>query len=333
MKKSKIAITMGDPCGIGPEIIIKAINSLNLDPDSFILIGNKNIFYKTAIELNLPLNKDISIIDIPGDISKMKYGVPDIENGKVSFLSLKEACSLANNGIVESIVTAPLSKQAINMAGYNYSGQTEVLQDFLSYDSEIKSNAEMLFISNALRVLILTRHISLGSIASSLGIDKIIDSIQSLNKSLRNDFNISSPQIAICGLNPHAGESGLIGREEEDIIIPAIKELRETGIKIEGPFPADTIWIQAAKKYFNNQELPYDAYVACYHDQGLIPIKLMAMDSTVNATINLPKIRTSPSHGTAYDIAGKNIANYDSMIKAIKVAIQISDIKKQAICI
>lgn len=318
-KKKKIAITMGDPTGIGPEIIVKALDSLTIKPEDYLLIGNKELFKQTASDIEIKLDENIEIIDIPSDKSQIEIGTPGIESGKSSFLALEKACELAINDEIKAIVTAPVSKQAINMAGYHYSGQTEILQKYLS------GQAEMLFVAGDFKVLLLTRHIPISKVPESLNADHIINSIKALNNSLINNFGISNPKLAICGLNPHAGEAGLIGNEENEIIIPAINKLKDDySINTEGPFPADTVWIKASKPYLENKPQPYDAYIACYHDQGLIPIKLLAMNKTVNVTINLPIIRTSPSHGTAFDIAGKNIANYSSMQEAIKLALAIS---------
>lgn len=324
--KKKIAITAGDHAGIGPEIILKAINNISNTID-ILLIGNKKIFESVSSELNVKLPDDIEFIDIQADLSKIKIGMNSAESGNLSFLALKKACELANQNTIRAIVTAPISKTAINMAGYNFSGQTEILQKYLAEDKNIKNKAEMLFVSKDFRVLLLTRHIPLSDVTNNLTQEKIIESIAALNNSLKNDFKIKNPQLAICGLNPHAGEDGLIGHEEQDIILPAIDILKQKhNIFIEGPFPADTIWIKAANPYLNNNKQPYDAYIACYHDQGLIPIKLLALYSTVNTTINLPVIRTSPSHGTAFDIAGKNIADYKSMLSSIKLADDLSNI-------
>lgn len=317
----KIAITIGDVGGIGPEIIIKALNSpeLSVNLDKFLIIGNKNLFYKTADELDLNFPENIEIFDIPLNILNLVIGKPTVESGKHSFLALKKACELVQNNKIRAIVTAPLSKEAINLAGYHYSGQTEILEKYLKTSENLYP--EMLFVADNLRVMLLTRHISLGSVSSLLTIDGIKNSILALNKSLIKDFKLKNPKIAVCGLNPHAGENGLLGHEENSLIKPALEELKNKyKINIEGPFPADTLWAKAAKTYMKGKTLPYDAYVACYHDQGLIPVKMLAMDKAVNTTINLSVIRTSPSHGTAYDIAGQNKANPQSIIEAINLA-------------
>ncbi|OGH95644.1 MAG: 4-hydroxythreonine-4-phosphate dehydrogenase PdxA [Candidatus Melainabacteria bacterium GWF2_32_7] len=317
----KIAITIGDVGGISPEIIIKALNSpeIAFSLNRFLLIGNQNWFYKTAAELGFAFPENIEFFDIPLDDSKIVIGKPTIESGKHSFLALKKACELANQEKIKAIVTAPTSKEAMNDAGYHYTGQTEILAGFLT--SEEKLNPEMLFVAGNLKVMLLTRHIKLASVSSALTIDGIIKSILALNDSLIKDFKLNNPKIAICGLNPHAGENGLLGHEEDTLIKPALNKLiNNYKISIDGPFPADTLWAKAANAYMKCETLPYDAYIACYHDQGLIPVKMLAMDKAVNTTINLPVIRTSPSHGTAYDIAGQNKANPQSMIEALNLA-------------
>jgi len=357
---NKILITLGDVGGIGPEIVIKALNSVKtgIEFKDICLVGNRDIFYKTTLELGLPIPKEIEIINIPCSLSKIKMAEPTEEGGKHSLLALKKCCELAKKGFARAIVTAPISKKSINMAGYHYAGQTEVLKDFLgagalyedqnitlngsgrSYQrikggikrviskfnsSNRQNEPEMLFVADDLRTLILTRHVKLAEVAQNLCIEKILVSIMTLKLSLENDFNIKNPKIALCGLNPHAGESGLFGLEEEYFLMPAVKQLREKySVDIEGPFPSDTLWAKAARSYMANEKPEYDAYISCYHDQGLIPIKMLAMDSAVNITINLPVIRTSPCHGTAYDIAGRNKANYRSMIESIKIADGIS---------
>ena len=363
----KILITLGDVGGIGPEIVIKALNSVKTEIDfhNTCIVGNSNILYKTALELGFPVPKDIEIIDIPFDLSRLKLAEPSQESGKHSLLSLKKCCELTKNNFARAIVTAPVSKKSLNMAGYHYSGQTEVLKDFLGsgflykninmnintsprtyhgFKGSIKrvisklnkpnklNGPEMIFIAGDLRVLLLTRHIKLAEVSHNLSTEKVLKSILTFKLSLERDFKIQNPKIALCGLNPHAGENGIIGLEEEYFLLPAVKQLIEKySVDIEGPFPADTLWAKTAKAFMGNNKPEYDAYVACYHDQGLIPIKMLAMDFAVNTTINLPVIRTSPCHGTAYDIVGKNKADYRSMIESIKLADSISSGKSSCI--
>lgn len=327
----KIAITMGDPSGIGPEIVIKALNSEEINQENIILIGNEKVFSKFGNKHNLKTNFKCDFIEIECNFSKLKEGTPSEESGKVAYNALKVACNLVNEKKISGIVTAPLSKKAINLAGFCYSGQTEILKTHIKLSSTI-NNPEMLFVAKDFRVMLLTRHVEISNLCELITEQKIIDSVLNLNNSLLKDFGIEKPTIAICGLNPHAGEDGLLGREEIEIFIPALKKLKDIyKINISGPFPGDTIWVNAGRSFLKNKNLPYDAYISCYHDQGLIPIKLLAMDLCINTTINLDVIRTSPSHGTAYDIAGKNIANPQSMIEAIKLTEKINKNKLNSI--
>lgn len=337
----KILITLGDVGGIGPEITLKAINAFN--PGNIVLVGSSEVYYKTAYELDLPVAQNVEIIDIPFDFSKLKQGEPTSESGKHSMLALIKSCELAKEGDVEAIVTAPISKKSINMAGYSFSGQTEVLKKYLKPSKikrvfakinqvDLQYKPEMLFVAGDLRVMLLTRHLKLEEVCFNLKKEKILESVLSLKNALENHFNIQNPKIAICALNPHAGENGILGMEEEYIFKPALMELKEKySVSIDGPFPSDTLWAKTSQSYNRCEPLPYDAYIACYHDQGLIPVKMLAMDTAVNMTINLPVIRTSPSHGTAYDIAGKNIASYQSMVEAIKLAAGVNLIKTQCL--
>lgn len=304
--KNKIVITTGDPNGIGAEITVKALNKLNLSLDKVVLISNKKIlnFYGR-------LNNNYEIIEIPFD-ADIQPGKVTKESGEFSYQSVKQACKIG----AEAIVTAPVAKNALYLAGHNFSGQTEILQKYLARDNQL---AEMLFIARDFRVLLLTRHCALKEI--NLTKDIVIKKITNLNEFFKTKLGILSPKFALCGFNPHAGEEGILGCEEIDILIPAVKELRKKGIVITEPLPADTLFVKAGKAYNNNEEIPYDCYIANYHDQGLIPIKTVAGDETVNMTIGLDIIRTSPGHGTAFDIAGKNIANEAGMISAIKAVL------------
>ena len=204
------------------------------------------------------------------------------------------------------------------MAGHLYNGQTEVLEKFLAHDGQ---KAEMLFVSKDFRVLLLTRHLPLKDVSKTITKEFLIEKIERLRGFFQHKLNINKPSFALCALNPHAGEGGILGDEEEKYMLPAVEALRVRGINITNPLPADTLFIDGVQKYLNGAKMPYDCYIACYHDQGLIPIKSVASEKTVNMTIGLDIIRTSPSHGTAFDIAGKNIANPKSMIEAIKACL------------
>ena len=304
----KIAILTGDPNGIGAEITIKALNSLNLPPSKIVVISNQKVLNTYG-----ELNQQYEVIEeeydgkiIPGEISK--------EAGDFSFRLLEKACDIKP----QYIVTAPTSKEAMYLAGHKFNGQTEVLEYFLAHDGQ---KAEMLFVSKDFRVLLLTRHLPLKDVSKTITKEYLIDKMEGLNKYFKAKLNIFTPSFALCALNPHAGENGIIGNEEQNSMIPAVQELRSKGINITNPMPADTLFVKGVQHYLRSEKMPYDCYIACYHDQGLIPIKTVASEKTVNMTIGLDIIRTSPCHGTAFDIAGKNIANPESMIEAIKTCL------------
>ena len=299
----KIAITTGDPNGIGAEITIKALNQLGIPEDKIVIISNKKI-----LDLYGKLDKNYEIIEIPfnGDI---EFGKITKEAGEFSFQSLIKACELKP----KAIVTAPVAKEALHLAGHFYNGQTEVIEKHLAHDNQL---AEMLFVANKFRVLLLTRHCALKEV--NITKDMLITKVKNLIKTFKTQFGTDNPKFALCGFNPHSGENGILGTEEINILIPAVKELQAQGVNITMPLPADTLFVKAAQHYYNNTKDEFDCYLANYHDQGLIPIKTVAGDKTVNMTIGLDIVRTSPGHGTAFDIAGKNIASPTSMIAAIK---------------
>ena len=301
---NKIAITTGDPNGIGAEITIKALNYLDLPQDKVVLVSNRRV-----LDFYGQLNNNYEIIEIPYRDEDITPGEITSKAGEFSFQSLKKVCEIKPT----AIVTAPVAKNALHLAGHIYNGQTEVLQKFLAHDNQ---SAEMLFVAGSFRVLLLTRHCALKDIKLSKEI--VIEKVKNLKNTFQKLYGIVAPKFALCGFNPHAGEDGILGNEEKDILIPAVEELRLMGIDISYPQPSDTLFVDAAKHYFNNEKDEYDCYIANYHDQGLIPIKTVAGMKTVNTTIGLDIIRTSPGHGTAFDIAGKNIANPDGMIEAIK---------------
>lgn len=303
----KIAITTGDPNGIGAEITIKALNRLDLPVQDIVLISNKKILNYYG-----RLDKDYEIIEIPFD-SEIETGKVTAECGEFSFKSVKKACEIG----AKAIVTAPVAKNSLYLAGHKFNGQTEILQKYLAHDNQL---AEMLFLANNFKVLLLTRHVALKNI--NLTKELVVEKILNLRGFFRQHFNIENPKFALCGFNPHAGEDGILGKEEIDILIPAVDKLREKGVNITKPLPADTLFVEAAREYFEEQtSVKYDCYIANYHDQGLIPIKTVAGDKTVNMTIGLDIIRTSPGHGTAFDIAGKSIADETGMIEAIKAVL------------
>ena len=302
---NKIAITTGDPNGIGAEITIKALNLLNIPPRDIVVISNSKVLNTYGCLNN---NYELIEVDYPEKIIPGEVSAPA---GDFSFRLLEKACEIKP----KFIVTAPTSKEAMNSAGHKFNGQTEVLEHFLAHNGQ---KAELLFVSKDFRVLVLTRHCALKNVSGILTKEVIIEKTERLRSYFQNKLLIKKPSFALCALNPHAGENGLIGDEEEKTLVPAIEAVRNRGINITNPLPADTLFIKAVQNYLKGEKSPYDCYIACYHDQGLIPIKSVASEKTVNMTIGLDIIRTSPSHGTAFDIAGKNIANPDSMMEAIK---------------
>lgn len=291
--KNKIVITTGDVNGIGAEITEKALKTLGCK--DIVLVSNRKILDIDCEMVEVPFEGEI----LPGEITK--------ESGEFSFQCLKKACELRP----KAIVTAPVAKEAMHLAGHYYNGQTEVLEHFLAHDGQ---KAEMLFAAGGFRVLLLTRHCPLKEIEFSQ--ELIVEKVERLVDALK----IPSPKFALCGLNPHAGEHGVLGSEEQKIIIPAVEKLRATGVDITMPLPSDTLFLGAGEALRKGENPSYDCYIAMYHDQGLIPMKLLAGEKAVNVTIGLDILRTSPSHGTAFDIAGKGIANPNSMIEAIRLA-------------
>ena len=302
---NKIAITTGDPNGIGAEVTIKALNALNIPPRDIVVVSNPKVLNTYG---HIQNNYEIIEVEYSG---KVRAGEITAEAGDFSYRLLEKACQIRP----KFIVTAPTSKEAMNMGGHKFSGQTEVLEKFLAHDGQ---KAEMLFVSKDFRILLLTRHMPLKNVSKTLTKELIIEKVERLRSYFQNRLYINRPSFALCALNPHAGENGLIGKEEAEVMLPAIEAVRNRGINITNPLPADTLFIKGVQSYIKGEKLPYDCYIACYHDQGLIPIKSVASEKTVNMTIGLDIIRTSPSHGTAFDIAGKNIANPESMIEAIK---------------
>ena len=295
MKNYKIAITTGDKLGIGKEITQKALLKLNPNKEDVLIIGEK-------------IDADYDLIEINEE-----------NNGKFCYKSLEMACKLAQEGKIKGIVTSPVSKLELNKAGYNFNGQTEVIESLLAHDNQ---KAQMIFIANNLKVMLLTRHLALNEI--KLNQEEIIFQSEILNNFLKEKYKIQTPKLALCALNPHCGEGGLLGMEEIEILNPAVEKIRKKGIDITSPISADALFARVGKEFLNNEKLSYDAILACYHDQGLCPIKALAFDEAINTTIGLDIIRTSPSSGTAYDIAGKNIANSKSMESAIQLALKLS---------
>jgi len=327
----KVGITHGDINGIGYEIIIKSFATSYLQELCIpVVYGASKVasYHKKAVDVkdftfNLVKNaeqakeKRVNIVNIYDDEVKIELGTSTEIAGKLAFLSLEQAVEDLKKHYIDVLVTAPINKNNIQSPQFTFPGHTEYLAQ--KFD---KKDYLMLMVADDLRIGTVTGHIPLKDVAASLDKDLILNKIQILNRSLIEDFGIRKPKIAVLGLNPHAGDCGLIGKEEQDIILPAINSAFDNNILAFGPFAADG--------FFSFSEFKkYDGIIAMYHDQGLIPFKTLAFESGVNFTAGLPVIRTSPAHGTAYDIAGKDIASSDSFKEAVLLALEIYKNRKE----
>lgn len=306
----KIAVTIGDPAGIGPEITLKSIVFKKiLEICRPIVIGDMAVIKDTAKKLNIPLNlTNTELIDV-SEIKKRDFekGRPTNVGGRASVAYIKQAVKLALSKSITAIVTAPISKESLKMAGFSWPGHTELLAELTN-----SKDYAMMFYSDKLKIILVTIHTALKNVPDLITKEKVLKTIIFAKKAC-SMMGIDKPKIAVAGLNPHAGETGIFGDEEINKISPAMGEARNMGIPVSGPYPADVLFHMAYNGIF-------DIIVCMYHDQGLIPLKMIAFDKGVNITLGLPFLRTSPDHGTAYDIAWKGIANPSSMIEAIKLA-------------
>jgi 4-hydroxythreonine-4-phosphate dehydrogenase len=316
---------MGDPAGVGPEIIVKALSKRTVmalcRP---VVTGRAEVLNDAARLLGSPLSfvpvteisrdreaRAIPVIEAGRSVAGLRHGRPSAAGGRAALAAIEKAASLALDGSVSAVVTAPISKDAIRRAGSTFPGHTEMLAALTG-----ASRYAMMLIGGPLRVSLATIHIPLRDVPGSLsrsGIRRVIE----LTWEILPGFGEKRPSIAVCGLNPHAGEAGIMGNEDRRIVAPAVKAAARKGITVSGPWPADTIFYRAARGEFS-------AVVAMYHDQGLGPLKTIAFDTGVNLTLGLPIIRTSVDHGTAYDIAGRGKAGPDSLVAAITVAAQLA---------
>ncbi len=308
--KPVIAITIGDYNGIGPEIVLKSVN----DPSvkricSPVLVGPIEVFEFYARRLK-KLSFPFPIVESSIlSASHIRPGVVSARSGKAAAKAIEAAVDLANVGIVQAIVTAPISKHALHKAGVHFPGHTEMLQHLTR-----AKDVAMVLVSSTMRVGLVTIHVPLKQVSSLLTRSLLRQKVELIHKALVQDWRIAKPRIAILALNPHAGENGDIGTEEQRIIAPFVAG---SNMNLKGPFPADAFFARY-------KPTDYDAVIAMYHDQGLIPLKMSARGRAVNVSAGLPIVRTSPDHGTAFDIAGKGIADPGSMIEAIKLAVTIA---------
>ena len=340
MRHPKLVIPLGDPAGIGTEVVLKALADPSVNSCDLAIVGNRDILetsYQQLLKVIPPTVKlanpaELNIIDVrlPTEVSQgIKIGVGNAASGAASFAYLDRSIDLTLAGEFDAIVTAPIAKSAWLAAGHPHPGQTELLA--------LKAQVDrfgMLFVGVSphtgwtLRTLLATTHIPLAQVPAALTPALLTRKLSLLIESLRDDFGLESGSIAIAGLNPHSGEGGQLGREEVDSLTNWLETQREIypQYQLLGLLPPDTMWVKPGQAWFGTHPHPQaaDAYLALYHDQGLIPVKLMAFDRAINTTIGLPFVRTSPDHGTAFDIAGLGLADPRSMIAAIHLAIELA---------
>lgn len=332
VNKPVIALTMGDPCGIGPEIIAKALaDPAVTDICRPVVIGDQPTMVRaiaaTGLDLTIePVEGEIPptvrpgvcplrrVTDLPG--KDRIFGNPTPAAGDAMFLYLDEAVRMTLFGDADAIVTAPINKDAMNRGGHHYHGHTEALADLTN-----TSDVVMMLAGPRLKVSLVTIHEPLARVPSLITHHRVLRTIQITHDDCHRYF-VRNPRIAVAALNPHAGEGGMFGAEEARIIVPAIEESKQAGIDVSGPFSADTLFNRAIDGEF-------DAVVCMYHDQGLIPLKLLHFDDGVNITLGLPIIRTSVDHGTAYDLAGTGKASASSLVAAIQVAVEMALVRRR----
>ena len=334
-RRSKpLALTMGDPAGIGLEIALMAWRDrASAGVPAFALYACPDALEARSREagITVPIARIDSLRDAASTFTSalpvvplslaaaVRAGVPDTRNAPAVIAAIEAATDAVLDGAAAAVVTNPIAKSVLQQAGFAHPGHTE----FLGHLAEIRGAARavkpvMMLASADLRVVPLTVHIPLARVPSLVTRSAILETAHIMHDALRRDFAIEAPRIAVTGLNPHAGESGTLGSEEEDIIAPAVQELRGQGLSVTGPHPADTLFHAEARR-------GYDAVLAMYHDQALIPLKTLAFDSGVNITLGLPFVRTSPDHGTAFDIAGRGMASPTSLIEALKLAATMAE--------
>ncbi len=331
MELPVIGITMGDPTGIGPEIIAKALTVQ--EPFQVcrpVVFGDREVLLRAVRIQNLSASLEL-VDEIPEDgyqpgkifllslsqlrVGSVRFGEPDRACGEAMAKYVEEAFRSVTSGKINAITTCPINKQAINQAGYSFPGHTEFLGHLAG-----ASAVAMMFLGSRWKIVLVTTHLPLKNVAKWITADRVLTTIRLTDEGLRKYFGVSHPKIAVLGLNPHCGEGGLLGEEEEKEILPAIQEARSLGVDLEGPFPADSFFDCSRRSTF-------DAIISMYHDQGLIPVKMLDFGKAVNFTLGLPFVRTSVDHGTAYDIAGKGLADPSNLIEAMRTAANLAKLK------
>jgi len=315
---------MGDPAGIGPEVVLRALAAGEVTSEARLLVvGSRSVLEERARRFDLPCElppvegpeefrnggAPAALYEPPGlDLTGLEVGVASAQGGRAALAYVEEAVGWALAGEVAGLVTGPINKEAIGLAGSPFPGHTELLANRAG-----SRRARMMMVGGGLRVTLVTTHVALRRLPALLSTERIRETIEVTDEALRRWFAVEHPRIGLCGLNPHAGEGGRFGSEDLNLVAPAAEEARKKGVNCEGPLPSDTLFYHARRGR-------YDAVVALYHDQGLIPVKLLAFEEAVNVTLGLPFIRTSVDHGTAYDIVQQGVASPRSLLEAVKLA-------------
>ncbi len=332
-ERPRLGITVGDPAGIGPEVTAKALNDSEIRQlADFVVFGDHRLWEKsdggsfaefdyhpvTADEFAEPA-AGITLVEFPEiDYSAIPVGSVTSAGGQASVGYILAAIEAIKDGRIDGVATGPINKEAIKLAGHPWPGHTELFAE--KFDSP---DVAMMFAGGPFRVVLVTIHVSLAEVLRSLTLERVLGTVRLADRALKDFFGIAVPRLGVCGLNPHAGEGGRFGHEERETIAPALEQAREEDICVFGPLPADTIFRAAMHG-------KYDIVVAMYHDQGLIPIKTVAFEESVNITIGIPAIRTSVDHGTAFDIAGRGMADPSSMKSAIRMAVRMHRARQES---
>jgi 4-hydroxythreonine-4-phosphate dehydrogenase len=327
MKLPVIGITMGDPTGIGPEIIVKALSMREpFEACRPIVFGDRDVLSR-AIQIQ-NLSATLEVVEkipeggyLPGkiflflltqlDIASLRFGKPDKTCGEAMMKYIEEAVKWIRRGKLDAITTCPINKQAMNEAGYPFPGHTELLAHLVG-----ASSVAMMFLGSRWKIVLVTTHLPIKEVSRWITTSRILSTLRLTEEGMKKYFKIPHPKMAVLGLNPHCGEGGLLGEEENKEILPAMAEAKSLGMDVQGPFPADSFFDLSGRYTF-------DVIISMYHDQGLIPIKMYDFKEAVNFTLGLPFIRTSVDHGTAYDIAGKGLADPTNLVKAILTAVNL----------
>lgn len=333
-RKPLIGITMGDPCGVGPEVTLRALSSPEVrQMADFAVFGSDAVLRRVAEAFGLggvrwwrcetltapPAHGAIPLVDAEPVLADLALrGEPTAEGGRASGRWIEQAVRAALAGAIDAVVTAPINKEALRMGGYDWPGHTEMIAALCKVRKPV-----MMMAGEGLRVALVTTHMAIADLPKCITRDAVLETIRVTHKDLMRRFGLSAPRLAVCGLNPHAGEAARFGREEEREIGPAVEAARRDGMDCVGPVPADSAFLPARRRQC-------DAVVAMYHDQACIPVKMLAFETGVNITLGLPIVRTSPDHGTAYDIVRRGVAQGSSTAAAVRVACEMVAAERRA---